>query len=95
VVHPRAHTPSSPHRQIGSTRRECLDWMLILGRRHLERVVRGCSAPPTRERPHRALDLQLPIPRSEPVSAVGPVICRERLGGLLRDDRRAQLTAAA
>src|SRR5438445_5051095 len=26
-------------RQIGSTRRECLDWILILNRRHLERVL--------------------------------------------------------
>ncbi len=26
-------------RQIGSTRRECLDWLLILNRRHLERVL--------------------------------------------------------
>ena len=26
-------------RQIGSTRRECLDWILIINRRHLERVL--------------------------------------------------------
>ena len=26
-------------RQNGSTRRECLDWMLIISRRHLERVL--------------------------------------------------------
>ena len=26
-------------RQIGSGRRECLDWMLIVGRRHQERVM--------------------------------------------------------
>jgi hypothetical protein len=35
-------------RQIGSTRRECLDWILILNRRHLERVLDAWSNTTTR-----------------------------------------------
>jgi len=34
-------------RQIGSGRRECLDWMLILGRLHLERVMEEWSGTTT------------------------------------------------
>ncbi len=37
IAAPRAN--SHMERQIGSTRRECLDWILILNRRHLERVL--------------------------------------------------------
>ena len=36
IAAPKAN--SHMERQIGSTRRECLDWILILNRRHLERV---------------------------------------------------------
>jgi len=37
IATPRAN--SHIERQIGSTRRECIDWFLILNRRHLERVL--------------------------------------------------------
>jgi hypothetical protein len=37
IAAPKAN--SHMERQIGSTRRECLDWILILNRRHLERVL--------------------------------------------------------
>ena len=38
IAAPRAN--AHMERQIGSGRRECFDWMLIVGRRHLERVLR-------------------------------------------------------
>ena len=72
-------------RQIGSGRRECFDWMLILGRRHLERVMREWVAHYNEARPHRGLDLRTPIAGSDPVEATAAVYCRSRLGGLLRD----------
>jgi putative transposase len=72
-------------RQIGSGRRECFDWMLILGRRHLERVMREWVAHYNEARPHRGLDLRTPIARSDPVEATAAVYCRSRFGGLLRD----------
>src|SRR5579859_3003658 len=54
-------------RQNGSLRRECLDWILITNRRHLERVLTEWFAHYNEERPHRALRLKTPIARSDPV----------------------------
>jgi len=50
---------SHVERQIGSTRRECLDWLLILNRRHLERVLTEWFEHYNQARPHRGLDLRL------------------------------------
>jgi transposase InsO family protein len=73
-------------RQIGSGRRECLAWILIIGRRHLERVMREwVVAHYNQDRPHRSLDLRTPIARSDPVAAPTGVRVRSRLGGLLRE----------
>jgi len=72
-------------RQIGSGRRECLDWILIIGRRHLERVMREWVEHYNQARPHRSLDLRTPIARSDPVVTTTAVRCRPRLGGLLRE----------
>ena len=82
-------------RQIGSTRRECLDWILILNRRHLERVLAEWFEHYNRSRPHRALELRTPIARSDPVLTAGRVICTKRLGGLLHEYAREPLPAAA
>ena len=82
-------------RQIGSTRRECLDWILILNRRHLERVLAQWFEHYNRARPHRALGLRTPIARSDPVLTSGLVTCNERLGGLLREYEREPASAAA
>ena len=72
-------------RQIGSGRRECLDWILIIGRRHLERVMREWVEHYNQARPHRSLDLRTPIVRSDPVVPPTAVHCRSRLGGWLRE----------
>lgn len=72
-------------RQIGSGRRECLDWMVIVGRRLLERVMGEWIERYNQSRPHRSLDLRTPIARSDPVGALHTVRCRSRLGGLLRE----------
>ena len=82
-------------RQIGSTRRECLDWLLILNRHHLERVLAEWFAHYNGARPHRALGLRTPIARSDPVLTAGPVTYSERLGGLLCEYSREPLAAAA
>ena len=47
-------------RFIRTIRAECLDWLLILGRRHLESVLRVYTTDDNRERPHRALALHRP-----------------------------------
>ena len=82
-------------RQIGSTRRECLDWILILNRRHLERVLAEWFEHYNSARPHRAVGLRTPIARSDPVLPAGPVTRTDRLGGLLLAYAREPASAAA
>jgi putative transposase len=79
IAAPRAN--AHMERQIGSGRCECLDWMLILGRRHLERVMGEWIIHYNEARPHRGLNLRTPIARSDPVEATTEVLCRSRLGG--------------
>jgi Integrase core domain len=45
---------------VRTVRAECLDWLLILNRRHLERILRVYVHHYNRERPHRALELRPP-----------------------------------
>jgi hypothetical protein len=47
-------------RWVGTIRRECLDRLLIVGRRQLEHVVGVYVRHYNRRRPHRALDLKPP-----------------------------------
>jgi putative transposase len=49
-------------RWVGTVRAECLDWLLIVGRRHLERVLRVYAEHYNEHRPHRALRLASPDP---------------------------------
>jgi len=89
IAAPRAN--SCIERQIGSTRRECLDWLLILNRRRLKRVLTVWFEHYNEARPHRGLELRTPIARSDPVLTSGPVRCDKRLGGLLREYSRAEM----
>ncbi len=82
-------------RQIGSGLRECLDWILILGPRQLERVMGEWIAHYNLARPHRGLNLGTPIARSDPVDAPAAVDCHTRLGGLLREYSHAPVREAA
>ena len=50
-------------RWVGSVRRECLDRLLILGRRQLTHVLRVYVKHYNGARPHRALDLKPPDQR--------------------------------
>jgi transposase InsO family protein len=47
-------------RFVGTVRRECLDWLLILNRRHLEHVLRVYVEHYNTHRPHRSLELAAP-----------------------------------
>ncbi len=93
IAAPRAN--AHIERQIGSTLRECLDWLLILNRRHLERVLTVWFEHYNEARPHRGLELRTPIARSDSVVTSGPLRCDERLGGLLREYSRAAMPTAA
>ena len=78
-------------RFVRTVRSECLDWLLILNRRHLERALRVYIDHYNRERPHRALDLVPPAPAERPEhSFKGDAIRRrERLVGLIHEYHRA------
>jgi transposase InsO family protein len=60
----RAHA----ERWVGSLRRECLDRLLIIGRRHLQRVVTTYTLHYNEHRPHRALGQRAPLRRRPPPS---------------------------
>jgi putative transposase len=78
-------------RWVGSVRRECLDRLLILGRRQLDRVLRIYVRHYNEHRPHRALDLQTPDPgrmpstRGTPAGSVTVIQRRDLLGGLIHE----------
>jgi transposase InsO family protein len=85
---PRAN--AFAERWVGTIRRECLDWLLILGTRHLDQAVREYVRHSNAARPHRALQLQPPLPRGQPVEWGGRVLRHDRLGGVLHEySRRA------
>jgi hypothetical protein len=64
-------------RWVETLRAECLDWLLILGPRHLDRVLRLYVQHYNRRRPHRGLALQV-FERLAPVEAAGGVHDIER-----------------
>jgi len=83
---PRAN--AFAERWVRTVRAECLDWMLVLGRRHLERVLRTYAAHYNGRRPHRGLGLKTPDPRADPAPwrADGAHIrTRDLLGGLIHE----------
>jgi putative transposase len=73
-------------RFVRTIRAECLDWLLILNRHHLEHVLRIYVDHYNTQRPHRALKLQPPNP-GEPLPSLtgGGIHRRDRLGGLLHE----------
>jgi putative transposase len=75
-------------RFVRTVRSECLDWLLILNRRHLEHVLHIYIDHYNTQRPHRALKLQPPIPAA-PAPEIGEVRRRDRLGGILHEYYRA------
>jgi putative transposase len=80
-------------RWVQTVRAECLDWLLIVGRGHLEQALRVYAAHYNIHRPHRALALQAPAPGTR-LAVVGDdqparVHRRDLLGGLLHEYRRA------
>jgi hypothetical protein len=77
-------------RWVRTVRPECLDWMLIWGRRHLERVLGEYVRHYNDQRPHRSLALRPPrgiAPGSVPsaLAVTDRVRRRDRLGGLVHE----------
>jgi hypothetical protein len=86
---PRANAYAE--RWVGTVRREVLDRMLIVGRRHLEEVLGQYVLHYNRHRPHGALGQRPPLElgqRSRPPLGVR-VGRRDRLGGLIHEYAQA------
>jgi putative transposase len=80
---PRAN--AFAERWVRTARRECLDHVLILGRHHLERVIREFAGHYNGNRPHRGLELAVPEQSIGEPSIDGMVSRRDRLGGLIHE----------
>ena len=83
---PQANAHSE--RFVRTARTECLDWLLIVGPRQLDRVLHVYVDHYDTERPHRALGRCPPVatqppPPPPPLTAIQQLQRRDRLGGLL------------
>ena len=92
LMAPRANAHAE--RWIGSCRRECLDWMVVVNQRHLETLIHEYCLHYNDERPHRSHNLRPPAFRSDRIRvAAGQIERRTRLGGLLSDYRPVSVAA--
>ena len=81
-------------RWVGTVRRECLDHLLIAGRRQLFRVLHSYLRHYNRHRPHRSLGLSAPEPsecceQADPSAAARQLHRHDVLGGLIHEYERA------
>jgi len=93
-LRPHKLIPVSPNlnayveRFIQTIQQECLDHFVVVGKRHLNYIVREFLGHYHKERPHQGLG-NVPL-SGLPATGNGEVVCRERLGGLLKHyERRA------
>ena len=92
VIHTPVRAPKAnayAERFVRTVRNECLDWLLIVGRRHLDHVLRTYIEQYNQERPHRGLALQPPEPARVTQPPSDDVPRRDHLGGLLHEYYRA------
>jgi putative transposase len=94
VIRTPAQAPNANthmERWVGTIRRECLDRLLIVGRRHLEHVLHVYVKHDNGARPHRARDLKPPDSRTRSRIATistphsPQVDRRDLLGGLIHE----------
>ena len=74
-------------RFLGSVRRECLDYFLIMNERHLYRVMKQYQEYFNHARPHQGIEQRIPCQAERPCGspASGRVVSRPALGGLHHD----------
>src|SRR5690242_18061345 len=95
IVKTPYHTPRANaicERFVGSVRRECLDHLLILQEKQLQRVLRAYVEYFNRARPHQGINQQIPEGYGEPVLPHhddGKILALPVLGGLHHDYRRS------
>jgi transposase InsO family protein len=85
-IRDRPTSPRSPwqngyaERLIGSVRRECLDYVVVFGEKHLRHVLQSYMNYYNETRTHLSLDKDAPLSRT--VERAGRILCRPILGGL-------------
>lgn len=82
---PRANAHAE--RWVQTVRVECLDWTLVLGRRHLLWLLRAYVRHYNQQRPHRSLELRVPQPGEKRSTDGSAHLVRRRdvLGGLVHE----------
>ena len=92
-------SPRSPwqngyaERWIGTLRRELLDHVIVLGERHLLRLLRQYVAYYNEDRPHMSLGRDAPLSRAVQPPSRGRVVALPRVGGLHHRYSRGCVTA--
>ena len=73
-------------RFVRSIKEECLDRMIFFGEASLRHAVTQYIEHHHAERPHQGIGNVIPFPNQETINLQrdGPIVCQERLGGLLR-----------
>jgi putative transposase len=92
VIHTPVRAPRAnayAEKFVRTIRAECLDWLLILGHRHLEHALRAYTTHYNLERPHRALRLLPPGNRDALPIAPEAIERHDILGGLIHEYRAA------
>jgi transposase InsO family protein len=69
-------------RWVGTLRRELLDHVIVLGERHLLRLIHQHMAYYNEDRPHMALQGDAPVARAAEPPSAGKVVALSRVGGL-------------
>jgi putative transposase len=93
-IPPRAPKANSfAERWVRTVRTECLDWLLIWNRQHLENVLAAYVRHYNTARPHRSLNLGVPAAQSEPapttVAAIRRIERVDVLGGVIHEYQHA------
>jgi putative transposase len=76
-------------RFVGTLRRELLDHVVVLGERHLLRLVRDHAAYCNTDRPHMSLGGDAPDVRAIELPSARGIVALPRIGGLHRRYARA------
>jgi hypothetical protein len=69
-------------RLICSSRRACLDYMIVFNEAHLRQILKSCFAYYHEARTHLSLERNAPIPRKVQPPSQGRVIAIPHVGGL-------------
>jgi transposase InsO family protein len=84
----KAYDNDFAERFVRTARWECLDRILVLGERHLGRVLGEYVRHYNKERPHRGLSLKTPEPKPDTNHGDGEIVRVARLGGLINEYHR-------